>query len=513
MNSKLAEKIEASHDTIVKTWVTRLQNEVSEYKERHTAELRQTIQSHLDSLIVLLKMDDDSELNKFIAHIARFRSEMNFNLSSIERAFFIGKEVICKAIKSGSDIQEFINDCKDIEILFLRSLFNFTDCYARIREEQVANKTRKLAQAEQSVLHYQELEKEKQKLEGILSAIGAGLSLIDANFEVLWFNEYLHDAIHKAKAPHATACFKVHWNQNEACEDCPAKRTFQTGRIERVVRKITDSEDDPQYFQIDAIPVQNENGQTYQVLELVQDISDAVKLEQQFLKSERLASLGKLAAKVAHEIRNPLSSISLNTELLEDEINNFKNGSIEEAKSLLSSIMSEIERLVSFTEEYLQFYRLPRQKLERVDLNQLILDLLTFQTHEFAAHKIRVTKELDKKLPDISLDRRQMRQALLNILKNSMEAMPQGGQIAIRTKAVDNRVELQISDTGCGIEKEHLNDIFELFYSSKNGGTGLGLAIAQQIILGHHGTIACESQPGFGTALTIHLPGNHEFEE
>jgi len=511
MNLKLAKILQESHDQIVETWAHRLWSEIPEYRNREQEELYQTVGSHIRSIAKILEDDDETELNEFVAEIAKLRSSLNFSLSSIEKAFFIGKEVVCENVRSafGEDINAFVNNCKDIEILFLKSLFNFTDFYARIREEQVVKTTRELAEAEQAVIHYRELEKEKQKLEGILSAIGAELSLIDSDLRLQWYNGLLKKEMSLSKDKNDRICFQAYWNKDEPCEECPAKRSFESGRIERVVRKEKMEDGQVKYFQIDAIPIHNDDGQISQVFELIQDVTETTQLQEQFLKAERLASLGKMAAKVAHEIRNPLSSISLNTELLEDEIKNFKNESTEEAESLLASIMSEIERLVLFTEEYLQLYRLPQLKFEKACINQLILDLLEFLSHEFVTNQITIQSQLDMALPEINMDNKQIRQVLINMFRNSIEAMPRGGRIAITTHRTEDWLELKISDTGCGIPKEQTSEIFELFVSNKSGGTGLGLPLAQQIIQGHRGAITCESELNQGTTFTIKLPLNH----
>lgn len=508
MNLELAKIIHNMHDLLILTWVNRLQKEVADYQKREKKELQYTVGAHLKCVLEILKTDDYSKLNEFIIWIAKWRSDMNFDLSSVQKAFLIGKEVVCESIKPvySDDLESYLNACKEIELLFLKSLYSFSDLYERIRKEIVAKRTRELAEAEQAVIYCRQLEQEKQKLEVILSAIGAGLSLIDSDLKVLWYNEFLTKEIHFPKNRNNETCFQVYWNRNEPCEDCPARRSFESGRIEQAVRKKKMPDGQFKYFQIDTIPVRNENGQTYQVLELIRDVTEGKKLEEEFLKTERLASLGKMAAKVAHEIRNPLSSISLNTELLEDEIKSFKKVSTEEAENLLTSIMSEIDRLVSFTEEYLQFYRLPQLKFEKTCINQLILDLLEFLSHELVTNKISIRSQLDMSLPEINMDDKQIRQVLINMLRNSIEAMPQGGHIDITTHRSEDRLELQISDTGCGISKEQTSEIFDFFVSNKSGGTGLGLPLAQQIIQGHGGTITCKSELNQGTTFTIMLP-------
>jgi hypothetical protein len=188
---------------------------------------------------------------------------------------------------------------------------------------------------------------------------------------------------------------------------------------------------------------------------------------EEVLASERLVTIGKMAAQVAHEIRNPLSSISLNAELLEDEINSYEGVSTEEARSLLTAIMSEVDRLAAITEDYLKFARLPRPVWERENINHILLDLLNFSKEEIAKHGIQTITQFDPSIPEIKVDEKQLREAFLNILKNAFEAMPQGGELQITTTRTGEYIEVVISDTGIGIEEKNLEKIFTPFFTTK----------------------------------------------
>jgi signal transduction histidine kinase len=229
--------------------------------------------------------------------------------------------------------------------------------------------------------------------------------------------------------------------------------------------------------------------------------------EQLLIRSERLAAVGKIAAQITHEVRNPLSSIGLNAELLEEELEAMDGPRqrIQEAKALTRAIVKEVDRLTEITEEYLRFARLPRPRLEHEDLAAIVSSLLEFLRPELQANGIAVEAKLDPAL-QVAADEHQLRQALLNLLRNAGEAMPHGGQLTVAARAVDARnIELRISDTGEGIAAEHLPKIFDAFFSTKEGGTGLGLALTQQIIVAHGGRIEVESEPGKGTTFVLRL--------
>jgi two-component system, NtrC family, sensor kinase len=232
--------------------------------------------------------------------------------------------------------------------------------------------------------------------------------------------------------------------------------------------------------------------------------------EQRLLRSERLAAIGKIAAQITHEVRNPLSSIGLNAELILEELERSKDAwGSGEARELVRAIIGEVDRLAAITEQYLRLARLPRPQLEREDLNALVSSLLAFVHEELVGRKVIVETRFCERLPTVPADENQLRQALLNLLRNAAEAMPGGGRITVETGLTDDPdrpVRVSVTDTGSGIATEIRAKIFEPFFSTKQGGTGLGLALTQQIIVEHGGAIDIESEPGEGTRFTVRLP-------
>ncbi len=239
---------------------------------------------------------------------------------------------------------------------------------------------------------------------------------------------------------------------------------------------------------------------------ILRDITEQKKLEERVLQSERLATIGRMSAKVAHEIRNPLSSISLNTELLEEEIAGYGGVDSKEAKSLLKSIARELDRLTEITDDYLRFAKLPAPRLKERSLNRVISDLLSMLEVEMEERGVKIHRDLAPNLPKVKVDQRQLRRALLNVLKNSLEAMPGGGGIRVSTEADSDRVLVSISDEGTGIDEDHIDKIFAPFFSTKEMGTGLGLPLAQQIVAEHGGEITCSSEMGKGASFVIAVP-------
>ena len=225
--------------------------------------------------------------------------------------------------------------------------------------------------------------------------------------------------------------------------------------------------------------------------------------EHRLIRSERLATVGRMAAHITHEIRNPLASLGLNVELLGDEV----GADNQEARKLVTSIGKEVDRLSEITETYLRFVRLPKPKLEREDLGAIATSVLEFAGSELALAGITWNISIEPGLPDAVVDESQLRQALLNLVRNAKEAMPGGGRILLEVgKAAEGYVRLVLADSGPGISPENLSNIFEPFFSTKIKGTGLGLALVQQIVGEHSGRIEVDCPPGGGTRFTILLP-------
>lgn len=239
---------------------------------------------------------------------------------------------------------------------------------------------------------------------------------------------------------------------------------------------------------------------------IVHDISEQKVLQNQILQSERLAIIGKMAAKVAHEIRNPLSSISLNAEMLQDEISAYDRNDTNEATSLLKSIIREIDRVSALTDEYLQFSRMPVSQPMKANFDELILDMKESLDGELKQKKIDLEFQPAPHALRVRIDRAQFRRALLNIIRNAIEAMPQGGKINITAEQQNEKAILHIQDSGIGIPEEMVDKIFDPFFTTKDFGTGLGLAVTQQVIGEHGGQIACSSKLGVGTRFSIELP-------
>lgn len=239
------------------------------------------------------------------------------------------------------------------------------------------------------------------------------------------------------------------------------------------------------------------------------EIVERQRLEQAKLQAERLATVGTMASQVAHEVRNPLGSITLNLDLLEKELNKMTGGApfqADESAALLADIRAEIRRIKRVIDDYLKFARLPKLHLQPLPLNDFLAAKLAFVSGELQKAKVQMKTGFDPELTVIDADGEQLWQAVLNLLRNSIEAMPAGGELTVGTWRHNGMVQVRIADKGPGMTEEQLRHVFTPFFTTKPGGTGLGLTLVQQIAIEHGGHVECDSRMGLGTTFTISLP-------
>lgn len=245
--------------------------------------------------------------------------------------------------------------------------------------------------------------------------------------------------------------------------------------------------------------------------EKVEERTKELKVAQlQIIQSEKLASIGKLSATIAHEINNPLNGILTYTKLIEKRLgrDSLSEDEIQKIKSYLATMIRETERCSTIVRNLLDFARQREPALKfDVNVNTLIDDSLNFISNQISLQEIEVIRQYSE-LPPITADPQQLRQVFLNILVNACEAMPKGGKIIVRTSYLkdEEKVHVEIEDTGMGIDKEVLDKIFDPFFTTKEKGTGLGLSVVYGIVNAHKGDLKIESKKGEGTKVIIKLP-------
>ncbi len=235
----------------------------------------------------------------------------------------------------------------------------------------------------------------------------------------------------------------------------------------------------------------------------IEDLTERVNLREQMARMDRLASLGRMSAGIAHEVRNPLTGVSL----LLDDLHDRLIGK-EDHQQLIRRALGEIERLESLVNEMLNFSSVPTPKLAYGRVEKVLQDSLFLVRKQCQRQNVTLIEEVDTNLPEIMMDADRLKQVLLNLLNNALDSMPDGGELKIAVAAHDDEMLIRVIDTGVGIASEQLPLIFEPFFTSKGQGTGLGLAISYNIISDRGGEIQIESKLDVGTTVLVSLPLN-----
>lgn len=323
-----------------------------------------------------------------------------------------------------------------------------------------------------------------------MSAIGGGILLIDKNAKIQWANQMIKDMV---------GMDVVGKYCEELWADCDISASHIKDEIETIILSTFLGQKD-RFFQITTAPVKGEDAEVHGYIRLIQDVTEMKKMEEQIMQSEKLASIGRLAAGIAHEIGNPLTSIFSYIQILREmEEDEFK-------KESLQTIYFHINRISEILKQLSGFTKMPTVESKKCSINEIIETSINLIQYDKRAKNILIKKELSPTLPKIILDCNQISQVFVNLILNAIDAMPDGGTLTVRSLIKGEDIVIQFEDNGTGIPKEDLNRIFDPFYTTKEKGTGLGLAVSYNIIKKLNGTLNVESEIGKGTIFTIKLP-------
>lgn len=258
------------------------------------------------------------------------------------------------------------------------------------------------------------------------------------------------------------------------------------------------------------VPFRGAEGEGTRFAVILSDITREKQSTAELIENEKVSSVLLLAAGVAHELGNPLNSLTIHLQLIDRKLKKLRDS--KEARSLEDSIrvcQDEVTRLDGIIRNFLEAIRPRPPDLAEVNLPEVIRDVLQFQGRELADRGIAVDADLPMVAPPIMADRNQLKQVFFNLVKNAVEAMAPEGRLSLRVRSDDESVFVRIADTGGGIRHEDLSKLFSPYHTTKATGHGLGLMIVQRIMRDHGGQIGIESQEGVGTVVTLQFPQKH----
>jgi len=369
----------------------------------------------------------------------------------------------------------------------------------------------------ENALLFEEVEKEKKEWERTFDAITDMVWIEDPNQKIIRANKALLKAIGQTSVTiKGTNCMEVLRKLQITAQCCLCLETIETQRT-----SFKELKGKGRTFHFWAYPLVDDDGNLYAIVHYLKDVTSQKALEQHLMRTEKLASLGTLAAGVAHEINNPLSIIATCADALLDRSQNsaFKDiKEFEDFPEYLEIIHKEIFRCKEILQSLLEFARPSGTTFRRLNINEIIKEVILLVKHKAKHLKHNIELALQNNLPSVKGNAGNLRQLLLNIILNSIYFTPEGGTIKISSQLDEQederllpsikKIRLTVEDTGKGIPEKFLAKVFDPFFTTKPAGegTGLGLSISYRIVEEHNGTIEIESKEGIGTKVIIKLP-------
>lgn len=281
------------------------------------------------------------------------------------------------------------------------------------------------------------------------------------------------------------------------------EKTGEARAIGRI-RTVTAKRKNGELFPIELSVTKIAEHQSVRYGALIRDVSEKVRLQAQLVENERLITIGTTAAKIGHELANPLNGMSLTIQLLEQRLNKQSSLADRQITSTVNRLRNEVARLNTLLTQFRSLSRREKFEFQQTTLTALVGEAIEIEMPRFAESGIEVECSFPSNLPTLTVDIDKMKQVILNITKNAAEAMAGGGKISLTGSASEDQIVLEISDTGTGIPADI--NIYEPFFTTKSQGTGIGLSVVQQIVNAHGGTVSYRSEHGKGTTFTITLP-------
>lgn len=346
----------------------------------------------------------------------------------------------------------------------------------------------------------------RKRLQAVFDGITDGIQVVDGEFRVTAVNKSITKLLQRSIRV-GGRCFETCVFGSRICTDCPAAETFQTGLPASITKRLSSGTTDgatggERVVEISTFPLLDRANRVVQVVEYIKDVSERVRLADRLEHSRRLAELGEMAARVAHEVRNPLNAITGAAHFLSREYE--VDETVQKFTDLIHRQTSRVNQVAS---DLLALSRPTRLNLTEVNVNAVMEQSLETLCAQMRAQSVTVQNGMTAQLPFIQADELQIEQAILNILKNAVEAMPDGGVLQVSTAAAGGGgVNIRIQDSGHGIAEEDRERIFQSFFTTKIKGTGLGLAIVQRVVKNHGGDIHIEPPEEGGTRVLMRLP-------
>jgi PAS domain S-box-containing protein len=498
----LASILTGHRTAIIDEWVRRLHTEVSpRYSERPLEELLLTVSRVYDANFAVVLRDDYTLIDAHIEWITRLRLDGGFSLSDVQNAYDLYRKVLVPILVRELNHPALLQALQRMDTCLLYTIKRFSNYFQSLHEKEirehagnleweVEKRTRELSESEGK---YRVLVEEINdgyfvNQRGLIVFANQAFCDLHGYFPAEMFGRPYTDFVALKSLAAVQRLYEQRMSGEEPADLYVFLRRHKNGLTlptENKVKRIL--------YQGD-----------YAVAGICRDITERTETERRIRESERLAHIGKLTTSLAHEIRNPLSSVKMNSQII------LKNAGFSgNDQRRMEIIIQEISRLERILEEMLDFARPVRLNLQPASINRMLDSCLEIMEVRIREKGIAVAKRYASRLPAIPLDQEKIEQVLINILLNALEALPEGGHIEIVTrepKKAGRGWQVEISDDGPGILAEDLPFVFDPFFSNKKKGTGLGLFNVKKIVEAHGGTGELTLRKPRGTRVSLRMP-------
>jgi len=489
---------------IIHEWVDRLSTQVGEqYARRPRKELYGTCTGAFEANFQLLLHDDYGPIDLFIDKIIRLRLGSGFLLSDVQKAFELYRTIAIPLLARDCTHEEFLEQVTKVNHCLSYTTHRFSDHFQKMHEERILEQNRLLE--EKVKTRTRELRQSQLKYKGLVEEITDGYFVIQKEVIVFANQAYcqMHGFTLEEVLGRKFSLFvapddrrKVLTIYRRSLTKKPMMpRTFEYLRLTK----------DGKMFPTEILAKNTHYENRLSSIGICRDITQRLQMEQRVREAERMAYIGQITTSLSHEIRNPLSAVKMNLQILQNHPKLRGN----DARRIDISVR-EVMRLERILSQLLDFAKPLRMEYGPVDVNHLVISCEELLDTKLSAEKIAIVTDLDPAVPLIHADGERLSQALINLMLNAIEASPMEGRIRIRTRFFRNggnpQTRITVEDEGAGVLEKDRQEIFRPFFTTKSKGTGLGLAIIKRIAEAHGGDVEVSSVPPAGASFTIILP-------
>lgn len=494
MKLTLEKLLEAKDVELRHAWAERMRQSSRHYAQRPREETDGSVARALTAVTACIAGRGTSEIAAYTSHLARMRLDHGIPQVETVGAFLAGRDLVLDLVHQNFPPERCREAAHQVDEAFYRVISSYGSAFCSMC----------MARQDERRHHLQ------RHLESLIERSQDAMILFDEGRRILAWNAGAENLLGYGADEAIGKTLDLVVPEDRRAELASVSAALARRDHVRVSQTRARRKDGTSLW-IDAAytTVRVDGGAMLGIWAVFRDITAGKTLEEEKLQAERLALIGTMSAKLAHEVRNPLNSLVLGLDLVRDDLNEMspqEGSKAQEALEILTSVEDELHRIRRTVEDYLRFARLPRVQLEPVDLDQLLADRLELMRPDFQQSRVKLDLDLGASESRMDADPAQLWQAVLNLVRNAIEAMPSGGTLHVRTRVTAERVECAIEDTGTGMTSEARAQLFRPFFSTKSGGTGLGMALARQILQEHGASIECESQMGEGTRFTLSFP-------